>query len=52
MRWETPSPAGWYYGFAWFPTPLMSGETIWLEHYRYYVNDLGVVTTTLPLKDK
>lgn len=45
MKWKTNPLEGWHTGFAWIPTPLPDGTTIWMEPYRYYVSHQGTITT-------
>lgn len=47
MKWKTCAYEGWHNAFAWFPTPLTTGQTIWLEPYRFYVNSHGAITTLM-----
>lgn len=46
MRWRGYEGA-WHTGFALFPVRLSGGDVIWLEPFRYYVNQFGVVSTIL-----
>ena len=50
MKWKTNPLEGWHDVFAWFPTPLSDGSTVWLEYCRLYVSRSG--TFTFYPKDK
>jgi hypothetical protein len=47
MKWRTNPLEGWHTAFAWFPVPLSSGETVWMENYRFYVSPQGLITTII-----
>lgn len=47
MRWRSCPYEGWWDSFAWYPTLLDDGTTVWLETYRIYVNRFGYVATRI-----
>lgn len=49
MKWKTNPLEGWHVGFAWLPIPLSTGETIWLEPYRFHLSPQGAITTIVAI---
>jgi hypothetical protein len=47
VKWRTNPLEGWHTGFALFPIALSSGDTIWLEQFRYYCASNGAITTII-----
>jgi hypothetical protein len=38
---------GWHDAFAWTPVTCSCGTVVWLEPYRFYLNQYGVIATIL-----